>query len=365
MLSSLENLSSLWGPFRLFGYVTPRVLAATLTAFLIGVLSAPFFIAKLADMKQSLRNASQVGKLADLHAAKKGTPTMGGLIIFTCVVISTVLWTRWNLYVGLATLVYAGLTAVGYADDFLKILQKKSDGLASRYKLISQALLTLIVIGTLAFYSAQTNLQVTQLWLPFVKDPLELPLWAMAIFFFFVLAGTSNAINLTDGVDGLAIGCTITNALVFGLIAYAAGNAIAAGYLNISFVAGTAELAVMLGAVLGGSMAFLWYNAHPASIFMGDTGSLALGGLLGTIAFLVQQPVTLVITGGIFVMEAASVLLQMLSFRVTKGKWRIFRMAPLHHHFELGGWPETKVVVRFWILSLMFALLGLATLKLR
>jgi phospho-N-acetylmuramoyl-pentapeptide-transferase len=194
--------------------------------------------------------------------------------------------------------------------------------------------------------------------------PLEIPMWAMAIFFFIILGGTSNAINVTDGVDGLAIGCTITNALVFGVMAYAAGNEIVASHLNISFVLGTAELCVLLGALVGGGMAFLWYNAHPASIFMGDTGSLALGGLLGTVAFLIHQPFTLVIVGGIFVMEAASVLIQMVFFKATKGK-RIFRMAPIHHHFELGGWKETQVVIRFWILSLMFALLGLATLKLR
>ena len=364
MLSSLDTLSDIWGPFRLFGYTTVRILFATLTAFLLGLWMAPFFIRKLADMKQAFRDKAHVGKLADLNKNKKGTPTMGGLIIFTSVVISTLLWTKFNLYVGLTLAVYTGLTLVGFADDYLKVSKKNNRGLPSIYKLIGQAILTLIVIGTLAFFSPQTNEQLTQLWLPFSKVPWELPLWAMAIFFFIVLAGASNAINLTDGVDGLAIGCTITNALVFGLMAYAAGNAIVCGYLNLSHVPGTSELAVLLAAVLGASMAFLWYNAHPASIFMGDTGSLALGGLLGTIAFLIHQPFTLVIVGGIFVMEAASVLLQMVYFKATKGK-KLFRMAPIHHHFELKGWPETKVVIRFWILSLMFALIGLATLKLR
>lgn len=364
MLSYLTELDHLWGPFRLFGFTTVRILGATVTAFLLGLWLAPYFIRRLADMKQAFRAKEQVGKLADLHAAKKGTPTMGGLIIYFSVVISTVLWTKMNLYVGLTLIVYTGLTIVGFLDDYLKVSKKNTKGLPSIYKLIGQGILTLIVIGALAFYSHSTNLQVTQLWVPFMKTPLELPLWAMVIFFFVVLAGTSNAINLTDGVDGLAIGCTITNALVFGLMAYAAGNAIVAGYLNLSHIPGTSELAVLLAAVLGGSMAFLWFNAHPASIFMGDTGSLALGGLLGTVAFLIHQPFTLIIVGGIFVMEAASVLLQMTYFKLTKGK-RLFKMAPIHHHFELSGWPETKVVIRFWILSLMFALLGLITLKLR
>lgn len=364
MLSSLDTLSDLWGPFRLFGYTTVRVLAATITAFVLGLALAPFFIRQLAAMKQSFRQKEHVGKLAELHAAKKGTPTMGGLIIFTSVVVSTLLWTKFNLYVGLTLLVYAGLTLVGFADDYLKVSKKNTRGLPSIYKLMGQAILTLLVIGTLAFYSGTTNEQLTQLWVPFMKTPLELPLWAITIFFFIVLAGASNAINLTDGVDGLAIGCTITNALVFGLMAYAAGNAIVCGYLNLSHVPGTSELAVLLAAVLGGSMAFLWHNAHPASIFMGDTGSLALGGLLGTVAFLIHQPFTLVIVGGIFVIEAASVIIQMFYFKATKGK-KFFKMAPIHHHFELLGWKENQVVVRFWILSLMFALLGLITLKLR
>jgi phospho-N-acetylmuramoyl-pentapeptide-transferase len=314
-------------------------------------------------MKQSFRTADEVGKLAELHAKKAGTPTMGGLIIFASVWLSSMLWTRANRYVWLTLIVYTGLTVIGFLDDYFTIAKKNSKGCPSIYKLAGQAILTIIVIGALEF-SVHTNLQVTELWVPFLKTPLELPLWAMSIFFFVVLAGTSNAINLTDGVDGLAIGCTVTNALVFAIMSYAAGNAIVSEYLLISHVPGTGELAVLLAALLGGSLAFLWYNSHPASIFMGDTGSLAIGGLLGTVAFLIHQPLVLIIVGGIFVMEAGSVLTQMVYFKITKGK-RIFRMAPIHHHFELGGWPETKVVIRFWILSLIFALIGLATLKLR
>jgi phospho-N-acetylmuramoyl-pentapeptide-transferase len=363
MFSALEHLSLFFGPFRLFGYVTVRILLAAATAFIFGVLAGPWFIRRLSSMKQSFRSAKEVGKLADLHARKGGTPTMGGLIIFSGVWLAALLWTRANRYVWLTLIVYTGLTAIGFLDDYLKISKKNSKGLPSIWKLFAQGLLTVIVIGVLAF-SSGSMLHVTELWIPFVKMPVELPLWAMAIFFFIVLAGTSNAINLTDGVDGLAIGCTVSNALVFAIMSYAAGHAAIADYLLISHVPGTGELAVLLGALLGGSLAFLWYNAYPASIFMGDTGSLAIGGLLGTVAFLIHQPFVLVIVGGVFVMEACSVLLQMIYFKVTGGK-RLFKMAPIHHHFELGGWAETKVVVRFWIISLLFALIGLATLKLR
>lgn len=364
MLSLLTEFSDQFGPFRLFGYTTFRALGAAVTAFILGLAIAPFFIRKLADMKQSLRTAAEVGKLAELHAAKKGTPTMGGLIIFAAVIVSVLLWAQMNVLVALSLAVYAGLTVVGFADDYLKIAKKTSKGLASHYKLIGQAALTILVIFTLAVINPERNLALTELWIPLVKDPIELPIWGISLFFFMVLAGTSNAINLTDGMDGLAIGCTISNALVFAIMAYVAGNTIMAEYLNISYVPGAGELAVFLAALLGGGMAFLWHNAHPAAIFMGDTGSLAIGGLLGTIAFLIHQPLVLIIVGGIFVLEAASVLIQIVFFKSTGGK-KFFRMAPLHHHFELGGWKETQVVMRFWILSLMFALLGLATLKLR
>jgi phospho-N-acetylmuramoyl-pentapeptide-transferase len=314
-------------------------------------------------MKQALRTQAEVGHLADLHAAKKGTPTMGGLIIFAAVMISALLWAKLNLLVILSLVVYIALTATGFADDYLKISKKNSKGLNSIYKIAIQSVLTLIVIAGMAFFIPERNVDLTQLWVPFLKAPLEMPLFITTMFFFLVLAGTSNAINLTDGIDGLAIGCTISNALVFAIIAYMAGHAFFSNYLGISHVTGAGELAVVLGALLGGSMAFLWYNAYPASIFMGDTGSLAIGGLLGTVAFLIHQPILLIIVGGIFVMEAASDIIQILAFKTT-GK-RVFRMAPIHHHFELGGLHENKVVIRFWILSLLFALLGLATLKLR
>jgi phospho-N-acetylmuramoyl-pentapeptide-transferase len=363
MLYALADFSNVWGPFRLFNYITFRTLGAGLTAFLLGLAIAPWCIAKLANMKQALRTQAEVGKLADLHAGKQGTPTMGGLIIFAAVMISSLLWAKLNLLVGLALLVYVGLTAVGFADDYLKVSRKNSKGLNSRYKIAAQALLTLVVVTAMAFASPERNQELTRLCIPFLKNPIEIGLILTTVFFFFVLAGTSNAINLTDGVDGLAIGCTVSNALVFAIIAYMAGNAVFASYLDISFIPGAGELAVVLGALLGGSMAFLWYNAYPATIFMGDTGSLAIGGLLGTVAFLIHQPILLVIVGGIFVMECASDIIQIIAFKTT-GK-RVFRMAPIHHHFQLGGWHENKLVIRFWILSLLFALLGLATLKLR
>lgn len=366
MLTYLENLESIWGPFRLFGSITFRMMMAAATALGIGFVIAPPIFERLRQLKaeQTLRNSSEVGKLADLHASKKSTPTMGGLMIFAAVTGSTMLWARPNVYVITAIIVYAGLTAIGFFDDYLKITKKSSAGLPSRWKLAGQLLLTFIALGLL-MSTSDTREVMNELWVPFYKYALldPMPLWFAFIFFFFVLAGSSNAINLTDGVDGLAIGCTITVAITYALFAYAAGNKIIADYFLLSYIPGSGELAVVCTALVGGSLAFLWHNCHPATVFMGDTGSLALGGLIGAIAFMVHQPVTLIIVGGIFVMEAVSVILQVGSFKST-GK-RIFRMAPIHHHFELAGWHENKVVIRFWILSLIFAFIGLASLKIR
>jgi phospho-N-acetylmuramoyl-pentapeptide-transferase len=291
---------------------------------------------------------------------------MGGLLIYFSVTVSLLLWARPNVYVLTCLLVYTGLTVIGFLDDFLKVSRRNSRGLSSRYKLAGQAMLTL---GALALLwqggGAQVLEQVREFWVPFFKAPViaSMPVWFLVLFFFLVMAGSSNAINLTDGIDGLAIGCTVSVALVYGVMAYASGHAIIAEYLLISFVPEAAELTIICGAMVGAGLAFLWFNCHPATVFMGDTGSLALGGLIGTIAFLVHQPLTLILVGGIFVMEAVSVMLQVFSFK-TRGR-RVFRMAPIHHHFELGGWAESKVVIRFWILSLIFAIAGLSTLKLR
>jgi len=373
-LGSDESLSF----FRLFRYITVRSVGAAATALFISFVAGPYIIRKLREFKaaQAFRTAGEIGeKLAQDAVAKAGTPTMGGILIFLSVAVSTLLWARPNVYILTALTVYAGLTRVGFLDDYLKVKKKNSRGLPGRYKLLGQTLLTLTTLVLLltcgdvfsggeaqASYVAESTLQM---WVPFLKDPViaVMPLAIAAIFLFFVLAGSSNAINLTDGMDGLAIGCTVTAAMAFGIMAYLTGHKVAADYLLLRYLPGSGELAVLCSALVAGSLGFLWYNAHPAEVFMGDTGSLAIGGLIGAIAFMIQQPFTLVIVGGIFVMEATSVILQVVSFKST-GK-RIFLCSPIHHHFQLKGWKETKVVIRFWILSLIFAVSGLATLKLR
>jgi phospho-N-acetylmuramoyl-pentapeptide-transferase len=366
MLIELAAFEEIFGPFRLFRFLSFRSVGGAVTAFAIGLVIAPFIISRLRKLKaaQVFRDHATVGKLADLHSGKVGTPTMGGLIIFFSTTISVLLWTRWNTFIMVALLVYAGLTLIGFLDDYLKITRKKSGGLSGRYKLLGQLVLTGLALAILLL-SETTAPFIQQIWIPFHKDPilLALPVLPLFVFFFLVLAGSSNAINLTDGVDGLAIGCTITVALSYGLIAYASGHAIFASHLLLPFLPGSGELAVFCAILCAASLAFLWHNAHPAAVFMGDTGSLALGGVIGAIAFMLLQPFTLVIIGGVFVAEALSVILQVGSFK-TRRK-RIFRMAPIHHHFELLGWAETQVVIRFWILSLICSVAGLATLKLR
>jgi phospho-N-acetylmuramoyl-pentapeptide-transferase len=366
MLSELADLEVLWGPLRLFRYISFRAMGGAFTALIIGLLIAPMIINWLRRLKaeQVMRKESEVGKLAHYHKAKEGTPTMGGLIICLAVVISTILWAKWNVYIQTALFVYVCLAALGFADDYLKIAHQNSRGLAGRYKLLGQAVMTGIALWML-LSDPQTAGFMRQLWVPFSKEPVIafMPLPVLAVFLFFVLAGSSNAINLTDGIDGLAIGCSLTVAIAYGLMAYAAGNAIYADYLLLPFMPGTGELTI-LSAILGGAcLAFLWYNAHPAAVFMGDTGSLALGGLIGIVAFMILQPITLIIIGGIFVLEAVSVILQVGSYKL-RGK-RVFLCAPIHHHFQHKGWAETQIVIRFWILSLVCAVIGLATLKLR
>lgn len=380
MFTYLQYLSTdaSMGPLRLFKYITVRGMGAAATALFLSFIIAPYVIRKLREFKaaQAFRNASEIGaKLAEMGAKKSGTPTMGGIIIFISVTVSSLLWARPNVYVVTALLVYLGLTIVGFLDDYLKIRFKNSKGLPGRYKLLGQGLLTLLTIvlllscgGLFSGGESQSGYVAEcarQLWLPFLKNPVmtTMPIWFMVAFLFFVLAGSSNAINLTDGMDGLAIGCTVTAAMSFGFMAYATGHAVVADYLLLRPLPGTGELAVVCCALVAGSLGFLWFNAHPAQVFMGDTGSLAIGGLIGVIAFMIQQPFTLVIVGGIFVMEAMSVIIQVFFFKST-GK-RVFLCSPIHHHFELKGWAETQVVVRFWILSLIFAVCGLATLKLR
>ena len=289
---------------------------------------------------------------------------MGGLIVFVAVVGSTILWAQLNIYVVTALTVFTGLTVIGFLDDYLIIKRRTSKGLSGRMKLLGQAVLTLLALVLLLSNEDSAGF-IRQLWLPFYKEPIiaVMPLPFLFVFLYLVLSGSSNAINLTDGVDGLAIGCTLTVAMAYALMAYAAGNAIYADYLLVPFMPGAGELTILLSILCGACLAFLWHNAHPAAIFMGDTGSLALGGLIGIIAFMILQPITLILIGGVFVIEVLSVILQVGFFKLYKR--RIFLMSPIHHHFEIKGWAETQVVIRFWIVSLVFAVIGLATLKLR
>ena len=365
MFFDIADLETYFGPFRLFRYLSFRCALALALSFGIGLLIAPYAIRKLRQIKfgQSFRTQSEVGKLAILHEKKKGTPTMGGIIIFICVMTVSVLLVKLNALVFTALFVYASLTLLGFVDDYLKIVKKNSKGVPGKLKLAVQAATTLTALAILLL--SPYGEQMRQLYIPFLKYPIveHMPVLFMAVFLFLIIAGSSNAMNLTDGVDGLAIGCTVSTALAYAVFSYVAGNVISANYLFISHVPGSGELTVICCALIGASMAFLWHNAPPAEVFMGDTGSLAIGGLIGTIAFMVQQPFTLIIVGGIFVMEAMSVMIQVFSFKTTGRK--VFLMSPIHHHFEIKGWPETKVVIRFWIISLIFALAGLATLKLR
>jgi phospho-N-acetylmuramoyl-pentapeptide-transferase len=370
MLSYLSDYDHSWGPLRILHYISLRTLLAAGTAAMIGFIIGPWMIAHLRRLKFGQHyDDDRTGELAG-RFDKKNTPTMGGLLIFACVFVSSVLWAAPNVWVVVALFVYTALTAVGFRDDYLKVVRKNRNGISSGAKIFWQSVTTGLALFVLLMHPASSE-KIRELWVPFVKHPViaSMPIVGLAIFVYLWIVGFSNAINLTDGLDGLAIGCTITVALTYGIMAYAAGNFKIADYLLISFVPGTSELTVVCGALVGASVAFLWYNSHPAELFMGDTGALALGGLLGIIAFMVQQPLTLVIVGGVFVWEAASVVIQVGYFKYTRRRFgegrRYFLMAPIHHHFQKLGWPETKVVLRFWILSLIFALVGLGTLKIR
>lgn len=349
-----------------FSYITFRAICAGITAFLISLIFGNWVIRKLISLKfgQPIRSKEEVHKLFELHGAKKGTPTMGGILLVGSIVISTLLWAKpENPFVWLVLFSTVFLGAIGFYDDWLKVANKSSDGISSRLKFALQCLLAGIFT---AFFL--TNPKVSevaqQLYIPFSKEPLVFSLgWATFVFYLLVIVGTSNAVNLTDGLDGLATGCTATVAAAYAVLVYLAGNIKAATYLQVPFVIYSGELTVLCVALLGACLGFLWWNAHPARVFMGDTGSLAIGGMLGAVAICCKQELLLVIVGGVFVIEALSVILQVASFKLT-GK-RIIKMSPLHHHFELSGWKENTVIVRFWIMSVLFALLGLATLKLR
>ncbi len=360
MLALLSEFKDVSIVFNLFTYVSFRTGGAIMTAFFLSLMMGPPMIRWLKSLQgagQPIRNDGP-----ESHLKKVGTPTMGGLMILLSVTLSTVLWAiPTNPYVWLALLVMVGFGSLGFVDDYLKLTKRNTDGLSGRLKLAGQAIVSLVATyGIVQFLPESISTSVA---VPFFKD-FFIPL---GIFFFFwsmlVMIGASNAVNLTDGLDGLAIVPVAIAAACFGLIAYLVGRVDFAEYLQIPYISGTAELAILCGALVGGSMGFLWYNAPPAMIFMGDTGSLAMGGVLGTIAIMVKHELVLAIVGGVFVMETVSVIVQVLSFKL-RGK-RIFLMAPIHHHYEEKGWSESTVVIRFWIIAILLALIGLSTLKLR
>ncbi|MCC7518190.1 MAG: phospho-N-acetylmuramoyl-pentapeptide-transferase [Verrucomicrobiae bacterium] len=366
MLYYLHFLSAEWSPLRIFRYITFRALMAAITALVVSLILGPWVIRRLSELKlgQPIRTAEEVHRLHELHRLKKGVPTMGGVLILLSVILGSALWARLDVMFVWATLgVMLGLGALGFADDWRKVARKESQGISARAKIAWQILIGL-GIALLFLWHPDTRETAHKLMVPFYKHPVTAHLGLLfPAFACLVLVGASNAVNLTDGLDGLAIGCTIIVALVYTVLAYLSSNAKFCAYLQIPHVPAAGELSVVCAALVGASMGFLWYNCAPARVFMGDTGSLALGGLLGAVALALKQELLLVVVGGVFVLEALSVILQVASFKLT-GR-RLFAMAPLHHHFELKGWSETTVVVRFWILSILFALVGLSSLKLR
>jgi phospho-N-acetylmuramoyl-pentapeptide-transferase len=370
-----QRLFAHFPPFRIFRYVTFRTAFASLTALFMGLIIGPAIIRQLRDFQigQYIREEGPKG-----HQKKAGTPTMGGVLITIAIIVPTVLWADLsNTYIWLAIFSTIAFGAIGFADDYIKVVRKRNLGLTGRTKLLLQFLAAGFVGVALVTLTA-TRQYSTHLMVPFVKQfrpDLVIEglrhyphLWWLAftpfvLFVMLVLVGSSNAVNLTDGLDGLAIGCTVIAAGALTVLTYLSGHAIFSEYLELQKMPQVAELTVFCGAMVGSSIGFLWYNAHPAEIFMGDIGSLALGGAIGTVAVIIKQELLLPFIGGIFVLEALSVIIQVFSYKLRKK--RVFKMAPLHHHFELVGWSESKIIIRFWILALIFALFALTTLKLR
>ena len=356
LTGQLAGYESLFGVFR---YLTLRAILSVLTALAIALLAGPWVIDRLAGLqiKQSIRTLGPA-----THLSKAGTPTMGGVLILLSMLTSTLLWADLsNRYILLLLGVTLLFGAVGWVDDYRKVVQKNSIGLPARWKYFWQSLIG--IAAALFLFQNATIAEQTQLLLPFFKNvSINLGLLFIPLVY-FVIVGTSNAVNLTDGLDGLAIMSTVMVGGALGLFAYVAGHAGFADYLLIPHIKGAGEVLVFCAAIVGAGLGFLWFNAYPAQIFMGDVGALALGAALGTVAVIVRQEIVLFIMGGVFVMETVSVILQVGYYKLTKR--RIFRMAPLHHHYELKGWPEPRVIVRFWIITLVLVLIGLATLKLR
>jgi phospho-N-acetylmuramoyl-pentapeptide-transferase len=361
MLTWLAELSHYFSPLNIFRYITFRTGGATATGLLIVFLFGPWMISLLRLRQGKGQPIREDGPQSHL-LTKRGTPTMGGLMILAGVLISTLLWANLeNHYVWTVLFVTIGFGAIGFYDDYLKVTKQSHNGFSGRSRLAIEALIAAVACIAIS-YMATPGL-ANKLALPFSKELIFNLGWFFVIFGGFVIVGAGNAVNITDGLDGLAIVPVMIAAGTFGFIAYLAGNAVFANYLQIHFVPGTGELAVICGALIGAGLGFLWFNAPPAQIFMGDTGSLALGGLLGTIAVATKHEIVLALVGGLFVLEIFSVIIQVTSFKLT-GK-RVFKMAPIHHHFEQLGWTEPQVVIRFWIVSVVLALVGLATLKLR
>jgi len=370
-----QKLYPFFHPFRIFRYLTFRTAFATGTALLIALLIGPYVIEKLREFQigQYIREEGPKS-----HQKKSGTPTMGGVLIAIAILLPTVLWSDpSNPFVWICVFSTLAFGAVGFADDYIKVVKRRNLGLTARAKLLGQGIAAILVAVALALLQ-QFKMFSTQLSVPFAKSlrpdllwhwPLHVPHLAFLAFIPFAiwvmlwLVGTSNAVNLTDGLDGLAIGCTIIAAGALTVLTYVSGHVVFADYLELQRMPNVSEVTVFCGSMVGASIGFLWYNAHPAEIFMGDVGSLALGGAIGTVAIIIRQELLLPFIGGIFILEAVSVMLQVGSYKLRKK--RIFKMAPIHHHFEQLGWSESKVIVRFWILALVFALFALTTLKLR
>ncbi len=370
-----EKLHYLVSPFRVFQYVTFRAAFASLTALFLSIVLGPWLIAKLRAFQigQHIREDGPKS-----HMTKAGTPTMGGILIVISIVVPTLLWANLsNLNIWIALFGLVGFGAIGFWDDYTKVRKMRNLGLTARQKIVAQLVVSLLVgfflllLHTRGLYSTAINVPFFKQFRPdllidgFLRNPLTYPL-AFVFFYGFValvLVGSSNAVNLTDGLDGLAIGLMIIAAGAMTVLAYVTGHAEFAKYLELDRLAGASELTIFCAAMTGASMGFLWYNAHPAEIFMGDVGSLALGGGLGVVAVLLKQEILLLFIGGVYVLEALSVILQVSSYKL-RGK-RIFKMAPLHHHFEALGWPESKIITRFWVTGLVMALFALTTLKLR
>jgi len=360
LLNLFDWLAGYYGGFRVFGYLTLRGILAALTALSIALLVGPWMIRKLQERQigQVVRNDGP-----DTHLGKMGTPTMGGALILVAITIGTLLWARLdNRFVWIALGVTLAFGLIGFCDDYLKLVVRDPKGLAARWKYLWQSVAGLG--AALALWMTAQGASETALYLPFFKS-VALPMSAVTfiVFTYFVIVGSSNAVNLTDGLDGLAIMPCVMVAGALGVFAYVTGNVNFAAYLQIPYVPGAGEVLIFVATIVGAGLGFLWFNTYPAQVFMGDIGALALGAALGVVAVIVRQELVLAIMGGIFVLETVSVMLQVASFRL-RGK-RIFRMAPIHHHFELKGWAEPKVIVRFWIISFMLVLIGLATLKLR